>query len=122
MRMQVVERLLPGRALRMQTGVEPQAKSTIQLGEQRAEFRLGIAIYPQLLAERGGVQTPPLDERRGAAEPAKTRERDPLALQLELIVMAGHSLTQILRWQNQGGARSAHRRVDVQHGGHHAVW
>src|SRR5580692_1776990 len=122
MRMKVVERLLPGPGLRMQTGVEHQAQSTIQLGEQRAESRLGIAIYPQLLAERGGVQTPPLDERRGAAKPAKPRKVDPLSLQLELIVMAGHGLTQILRWQNQGGARSAHRRVDVKHGGHHAVW
>jgi len=92
------------------------------LAEQRAEFRLGIAIHLQLLAERGGVQTPPLDERRGAAKAAKPRQVDPLALQLELIVMAGHGLTQILRRQNQGRARSALRRVDVKHGRRQTVW
>src|SRR5260370_11920808 len=111
MRMKVVERLLRSPGRRMQTGVEHEAQSTIQLGEQRAEFRLGIAIHLQLLAEGGGVQTPPLDERRGAAKPAKPRKVDPLSLQLELIVMAGHGLTQILRRQNHGRARSVRSRV-----------
>jgi len=96
LRMQVVERLLPSPGLRMQPGVEDEARAH-PIGRSNEAISPRIAIHLQLLAERGCVQAHPSTNAGAPPNRRKPRKVDPLPLQLELIVMAGHGLTQILR-------------------------
>src|ERR1700691_2590293 len=98
---QVIDRRLAGPSQGVQTGVDHEALSALQLQEQRREFGFRIAVQTQLLAQRSGVRTPALDERGVAAESAESRQVGALLGDRRLKMVPGRRLAQ----KERGGRR-----------------
>ncbi len=90
LRVQVIDRLLPGPTLRVQPGVDDEPGRAFELDDQRRDFRFGVAVQSQFLAERRGIQTPTLDKRRGRRRTCEISAIGVLLLDGDLKMVPGH--------------------------------
>jgi hypothetical protein len=95
-------------------GIGDESDRAPELGIERAEVRVRIGVHAQLLAERLGIESPPLGVCRLAGEAAEARQVHELALERDLEVVARRRLVQVERLQCPARPRLEIVGVDVE--------
>ncbi len=110
---EVVDRLLPRHALRVDAGVDDEPDRAPHLVRELAELRVRVLVEADARTEALGVQRPSFDERGVAAEATKVRYAGELLRDRDLQVVAGHRLVRRERLHLPLGARVERVRVHV---------
>ena len=104
-RSEILARLLPAPAFRMQARIDDKGRRTRQLRVQCAELAVRIGIEPEFAAERFCVQRPSRDKRSIFAEATEPRQVGRLLRECCLEVTPRDSLIQVRRVDRIGRAR-----------------